>query len=60
MVNDIQEGEGEGEGENENGSSEEKAIIGFWSAFIWLIVITITIALLSEYVVGTIEVYKHI
>lgn len=58
MVNDIQQGEGEGE--NENGGSEQKAIIGFWSAFIWLVVITITIALLSEYVVGTIEVYKYI
>lgn len=31
-------------------------MIGFWSAFVWLIAMTITIALLSEYVVGTIEV----
>ncbi|CAN4101876.1 unnamed protein product [Withania somnifera] len=34
---------------------EEEAIIGFWSSFAWLIGMTITIALLSEYVVGTIE-----
>ncbi|XP_057483357.1 vacuolar cation/proton exchanger 3-like [Actinidia eriantha] len=35
--------------------TEEKAVIGFWSAFIWLVGMTIVIALLSEYVVGTIE-----
>nr|GMD18847.1 vacuolar cation/proton exchanger 3-like [Ipomoea batatas] len=35
--------------------SEDEAVIGFWSAFVWLIAMTITIALLSEYVVGTIE-----
>ncbi|KAK9279307.1 hypothetical protein L1049_012986 [Liquidambar formosana] len=34
---------------------EEKAVIGFWSAFSWLVGMTIIIALLSEYVVGTIE-----
>ncbi|XP_057512582.1 vacuolar cation/proton exchanger 3-like [Actinidia eriantha] len=34
---------------------EENAVIGFWSAFIWLVGMTIVIALLSEYVVGTIE-----
>ncbi|EEF36757.1 vacuolar cation/proton exchanger 3 [Ricinus communis] len=34
---------------------EEKAVIGFWSAFSWLVGMTLIIALLSEYVVGTIE-----
>ncbi|XP_056166215.1 vacuolar cation/proton exchanger 3-like isoform X2 [Syzygium oleosum] len=33
----------------------EKAVIGFWSAFCWLVGMTMIIALLSEYVVGTIE-----
>jgi Ca2+:H+ antiporter len=32
-------------------------VIGFWSAFTWLAGMTIIIALLSEYVVGTIEVH---
>lgn len=44
--------------------SEEKAVIGFWSAFIWLAGMTVVISLLSEYIVDTIEVsisiYKHI
>ncbi|KAL2479480.1 Vacuolar cation/proton exchanger 3 [Abeliophyllum distichum] len=35
--------------------SDESAVIGFWSAFIWLVLMTGVIALLSEYVVGTIE-----
>ncbi|KAG4185810.1 hypothetical protein ERO13_A08G002300v2 [Gossypium hirsutum] len=34
---------------------EEKAVIGFWSGFSWLVGMTLIIALLSEYVVGTIE-----
>uniref|UniRef100_A0A803PVF8 Sodium/calcium exchanger membrane region domain-containing protein n=1 Tax=Cannabis sativa TaxID=3483 RepID=A0A803PVF8_CANSA len=34
---------------------EEKAVIGFWSAFSWLVGMTVIIAVLSEYVVGTIE-----
>ncbi|TYH04446.1 hypothetical protein ES288_A08G007300v1 [Gossypium darwinii] len=34
---------------------EEKAVIGFWSGFSWLVGMTLGIALLSEYVVGTIE-----
>lgn len=37
----------------------EKAVIGFWSAFCWLVGMTMIIALLSEYVVGTIEVIIH-
>ncbi|KAF7121206.1 hypothetical protein RHSIM_Rhsim13G0069600 [Rhododendron simsii] len=35
--------------------SEEKAVIGFWSAFIWLAGMTVVISLLSEYIVDTIE-----
>ncbi|KAI3993435.1 hypothetical protein MKX01_002448 [Papaver californicum] len=33
----------------------EEAVIGFWSGFLWLAGMTVLIALLSEYVVGTIE-----
>ncbi|KAJ9172492.1 hypothetical protein P3X46_015722 [Hevea brasiliensis] len=44
--------ESQEEGEEEE---EEKAVIGFWSAFSWLVGMTVIIALLSEYVVGTIE-----
>ncbi|KAK7372090.1 hypothetical protein VNO80_05459 [Phaseolus coccineus] len=40
------------QGEEED---EEKAVIGFWSAFTWLVGMTLVISLLSEYVVGTIE-----
>ncbi|GMP49127.1 hypothetical protein CsSME_00016210 [Camellia sinensis var. sinensis] len=36
-------------------SEEEKAVIGFWSAFIWLFGMTVIIAWLSEYIVSTIE-----
>ncbi|XP_040993922.1 vacuolar cation/proton exchanger 3-like [Juglans microcarpa x Juglans regia] len=39
----------------EDDEEEEKAVIGFWSAFAWLVGMTIIIAVLSEYVVGTIE-----
>ncbi|KAL8152700.1 hypothetical protein V2J09_010460 [Rumex salicifolius] len=35
--------------------SEEEAVIGFWSGFAWLIGMTGIVALLSEYVVATIE-----
>jgi len=31
-------------------------VIGFWSAFGWLVGMTVVIALLSDYVVSTIEV----
>ncbi|KAK2430249.1 Vacuolar cation/proton exchanger 3, variant 2 [Trifolium repens] len=34
---------------------DEKAVIGFWSAFSWLVGMTLVISVLSEYVVGTIE-----
>lgn len=44
------------EGSDDNDvASEEEAVIGFWSGFIWLVGMTLLIALLSEYVVGTIE-----
>lgn len=36
-------------------ASEEAPVIGFWSGFAWLAGMTAVIALLSEYVVGTIE-----
>ncbi|KAK4363725.1 hypothetical protein RND71_018966 [Anisodus tanguticus] len=36
-------------------SEDDEPVIGFRSSFAWLIGMTITIALLSEYVVGTIE-----
>ncbi|XP_057442271.1 vacuolar cation/proton exchanger 3-like [Lotus japonicus] len=39
----------------EEEDDEEKAVIGFWSAFTWLVGMTLVISLLSEYVVGTIE-----
>ncbi|KAG5584676.1 hypothetical protein H5410_045110 [Solanum commersonii] len=42
--------------DNEGDDNEdEEAVLGFWSAFAWLVGMTILIALLSEYVVGTIE-----
>ncbi|GMJ00807.1 RARE COLD INDUCIBLE 4, cation exchanger 1 [Hibiscus trionum] len=47
----IFDAQGDG-GEDED---EEKAVIGFWSGFSWLVGMTLVIALLSEYVVGTVE-----
>lgn len=47
------------DGEVDDEICEEMPVIGFWSAFIWLIIMTLTIAILSEYVVGTIEVYIY-
>ncbi|KAE8688702.1 Vacuolar cation/proton exchanger 1 [Hibiscus syriacus] len=43
------------EDEEEEEEEEEKAVLGFWSGFSWLVGMTLIIALLSEYVVGTIE-----
>ena len=40
------------EGENDS----EEAVIGFWSGVVWLVGMTAVIAVLSEYVVQTIEV----
>lgn len=36
-------------------SEEETPVLGFWSALAWLVIMTAVIALLSEFVVGTIE-----
>ncbi|KAL7092657.1 hypothetical protein ACP275_12G176900 [Erythranthe tilingii] len=36
-------------------ADDESPVIGFWSAFVWLVLMTAVVALLSEYVVGTIE-----
>lgn len=47
------------EEDGDDGSSEEAAVLGFWTGFIWLVVMTVVIAILSEYVVGTIEVKKR-
>ncbi|XP_057801245.1 vacuolar cation/proton exchanger 3-like [Salvia miltiorrhiza] len=44
--------------EDEDGDvagDDETPVIGFWSAFIWLVLMTGVVALLSEYVVATIE-----
>ncbi|KAK7275992.1 hypothetical protein RIF29_17121 [Crotalaria pallida] len=41
--------------EDNKDEDEEKPVIGFWSAFTWLAVMTLVISVLSEYVVGTIE-----
>lgn len=49
----IDEQEGEGVS---NEAEEEEAVIGFWSSFGWLAGMTVFIALLSEYVVDTIQV----
>ncbi|KAI4328730.1 hypothetical protein L6164_021063 [Bauhinia variegata] len=47
----------EAEDEDNDGDSvaEETPVIGFWSGFAWLVGMTVLIALLSEYVVQTIE-----
>ncbi|XP_050204617.1 vacuolar cation/proton exchanger 3 [Mercurialis annua] len=43
------------ESEDGDDSIEETPVIGFWSGIVWLVGMTIVVALLSEYVVGTIE-----
>lgn len=40
---------------DDNVADEETPVIGFWSGFAWLVGMTLVIALLSEYVVATIE-----
>lgn len=45
----------EEEVEGDDATEEEEAVIGFWSGFVWLVGMTAVIALLSEYLVGTIE-----
>lgn len=47
--------ESQEEEEDNDDASEEKPVIGVWSAVAWLAGMTIFIALLSEYVVETIE-----
>ncbi|KAD3068200.1 hypothetical protein E3N88_36080 [Mikania micrantha] len=41
--------------DQDDDDDKETASIGFWSAFVWLCLMTIIISVLSEYVVGTIE-----
>ncbi|KAF6147063.1 hypothetical protein GIB67_036782 [Kingdonia uniflora] len=43
------------EDESDDLVTEEEAVISFWSGFAWLAGMTVVIAVLSEYVVGTIE-----
>ncbi|KAI3514060.1 hypothetical protein L1887_12376 [Cichorium endivia] len=45
----------EDEDDDDEDLDKETASISFWSAFIWLCAMTITISILSEYIVGTIE-----
>ncbi|KNA06094.1 hypothetical protein SOVF_184270 [Spinacia oleracea] len=47
--------EAQEDSDDEAENSEEVPVIGFWSGFAWLAGMTAVIALLSEYVVGTIE-----
>ncbi|XP_057497749.1 vacuolar cation/proton exchanger 3-like [Actinidia eriantha] len=47
--------EAHGEEDDDDLVVEEAPVIGFWSGFAWLVGMTLVIALLSEYVVGTIE-----
>lgn len=44
------------EEQNDDVTAEEAPVIGFWGGFVWLVGMTAVIALLTEYVVGTIEV----
>lgn len=47
--------------EEEDGDTiadDDEAVIGFWSGIIWLVLMTCVVALLSEFVVQTIEVRK--
>lgn len=45
----------EEEDDSDDLTSQEAPVIGFWSGFAWLAAMTAVIALLSEFVVGTIE-----
>lgn len=44
------------EDDEECDNVSEEAVIGFWSGVIWLVNMTVFIAILSKYVVDTIEV----
>lgn len=41
-------------------AEEEEAVIGMWSAILWLIAMTLLVALLSDYLVSTIQVCLYI
>lgn len=45
----------EDEGDFDASADDETPVIGFWGGFIWLLLMTCVVALLSEYVVTTIE-----
>ncbi|XP_011077566.1 vacuolar cation/proton exchanger 3-like [Sesamum indicum] len=45
----------EGDEDDDVASDDESPVIGFWGGFIWLVLMTGVVALLSEYVVATIE-----
>ncbi|KAJ4842352.1 Vacuolar cation/proton exchanger 3 [Turnera subulata] len=45
----------EEQGDDDNSGEEETAVIGFWSGLIWLVGMTLIIALLSDFLVVTIE-----
>ncbi|WVZ17527.1 hypothetical protein V8G54_010509 [Vigna mungo] len=47
--------EDQDQNEEEGDTDSDEAVIGFWSGCVWLVGITVIIAVLSEYVVETIE-----
>ncbi|KFK34433.1 hypothetical protein AALP_AA5G144200 [Arabis alpina] len=51
----FEEQEDEDDAYDDEVTVEETPVIGFWSGFAWLVGMTLVIALLSEYVVATIE-----
>ncbi|KAL7136248.1 hypothetical protein ABFS83_10G017000 [Erythranthe nasuta] len=51
----FEEQESEENNDEDVVSNDESPVISFWSAFIWLALMTGVVALLSEYVVATIE-----
>ncbi|KAL7095369.1 hypothetical protein ACP275_10G019700 [Erythranthe tilingii] len=51
----FEEQESEENNDDDVVSNDESPVISFWSAFIWLALMTGIVALLSEYVVATIE-----
>lgn len=50
----------QGDEDDDVASDDESPVIGFWGGFIWLVLMTGVVALLSEYVVATIEVSASI
>ncbi|KAK4392309.1 Vacuolar cation/proton exchanger 3 [Sesamum angolense] len=48
----------EGDDDDDVASDDESPVIGFWSGFVWLVLMTGVVALLSEYVVATIELHQ--